>query len=110
MAVNKKIDSEELGKIVQSVFPTQIEPGSLADRLLMEGEERGIEKGMEQGMEKGMEQGMEQGKEAVIGMIHMFEELLADTLTPEPQLKSQSLVSLTTVAQGLQQRLRDRTR
>ena len=46
MAVNKQIGSEELSKIVQSVFPTQIEPGSLADRLLTEGEARGMEKGM----------------------------------------------------------------
>lgn len=45
MAVNKEIGYEELNQIVHNVFPTQIEPGSLADRLLKQGRGEGIVRG-----------------------------------------------------------------
>ena len=43
MAVNKVLESKDLENIVDSVFPTQFEPGSIADRLLSKGREQGIE-------------------------------------------------------------------
>ena len=35
-----------------------------ADKLIKQGEERGIEQGREQGIERGREQGLKQGREA----------------------------------------------
>ena len=94
MAVNKQIGSEELSKIVQSVFPTQIEPGSLADRLLTEGEARGMEKGMEKGI--------------LSGKIQTLQELLGEPINASDDLKAQSPDELTKLVQDLQTRLRKR--
>jgi len=94
MAVNKQIGSEELSKIVQSVFPTQIEPGSLADRLLTEGEARGLEKGMEKGM--------------LGGKIQTLQELLGEPISASDDLKARSPDELTKLVQDLQSRLRTR--
>ena len=44
MSVNKNIDSNEYKQTLASVFPTQFEPGSLADRLLIQGREEGARK------------------------------------------------------------------
>jgi hypothetical protein len=41
MSVNKDIDSQQYKQTLKSVFPTQFEPGSLADRLLIQGREEG---------------------------------------------------------------------
>ena len=110
MAVNKEIGSEELKRIVQSVFPTQIEPGSLADRLLtqgrQEGLEQGLERGLEQGLERGLEQGMERGK--LTGKIQTLQELVGYQVTPDEELRKQSINDLVVLIQDLQERLRNR--
>jgi hypothetical protein len=41
MSVNKDMDSPQYKQTLKSVFPTQFEPGSLADRLLIQGREEG---------------------------------------------------------------------
>ncbi len=92
MAVNKQIGSDKYLSTVQSVFPTQFEPGSLADRLLIQGRE----------------EGREEVKPALIASIHLFQELLQETLTPDTELKTRSVDGLTSVVRELQQRLRDR--
>ena len=94
MAVNKQIGSEELSKIVQSVFPTQIEPGSLADRLLNQGREEGIEQGIEQGL--------------LAGKIQTLQELLCEPISGKDDLKTRTLEELTELSQELQSRLRQR--
>ena len=43
MSVNKNISESEYKQTLKSVFPTQFEPGSLADRLLTQGREEGRE-------------------------------------------------------------------
>jgi len=126
MAVNKQIGSEELSRIVQSVFPTQIEPGSLADRLLKQGREEGLEKGLEQGLEQGLERGMEQGMEKgmeqglergmeqgvekglLLGKIQTLQELLSEPITESDALKTRPLEELAKLVQSLQSRLRSR--
>jgi predicted transposase YdaD len=64
MSVNKNISESEYKQTLKSVFPTQFEPGSLADRLLTQGREEGREKGFEEGREEGREEGLERGKMA----------------------------------------------
>lgn len=98
MAVNKQIGSEELSKIVQSVFPTQIEPGSLADRLLNEGEERGLNKGLARGMEKGL----------LGGKIQTLQELLGEPISQSDDLQNRTVEELSKFVQELQSRLRKR--
>ena len=49
MSVNKNIDSQQYKQTLKSVFPTQFEPGSLADRLLIQGREEGEQMGLERG-------------------------------------------------------------
>ncbi|MCA9181000.1 MAG: hypothetical protein KDA51_06085 [Planctomycetales bacterium] len=94
MSVNKNIDSQQYKQTLKSVFPTQFEPGSLADRLLL------------QGREEGREEGMEKGKLA--GKIQTLQELLGDEVSTDIALKPLSIVALTTVLNALQVRLRDR--
>ncbi len=98
MTVNKNIDSEQYKQTLKSILPTQFEPGSLADRLLIQGREEGREEGERLGIEKG----------EMIGKVRMLQELLGDSLTTTKQLATQCLDTLTTQLAELQQRLRDR--
>lgn len=71
MSVNKQISSAEFGKVVRSVWPTQIEPGSLADRLLKQGREKGHRLGK------------------LAGSIQTLEELLQIPVASDTELLSQ---------------------
>jgi len=95
MSVNKKIDTQQYKQTLKSVFPTQFEPGSLADRLLIQGREEGMEKGMEKG--------------ALIGKVQILHELLGDLAADEGELRAKSIEALSTQLTDLQQRLRDRS-
>ncbi|MEO8271499.1 MAG: Rpn family recombination-promoting nuclease/putative transposase, partial [Aureliella sp.] len=90
MSVNKNIDSQQYKQTLKSVFPTQFEPGSLADRLLIQGREEGREEGK------------------LAGKIQMLQELLGDTPTTDAELQSSSIDTLTTELGALQSRLRQR--
>jgi len=46
MSANKQINSQQYRQTLKSVFPTQFEPGSLADRLLIQGREEGHQLGL----------------------------------------------------------------
>jgi hypothetical protein len=94
MAVNKSMDSQQYKQTLQSVFPTQFEPGSLADRLLI------------QGREEGRQEGLEKGK--VAGRVQMLQELLGEPVTSDAELDTLELSSLTDLFAGLLQRLRNR--
>lgn len=98
MSVNKNIDSQQYKQTLKSVFPTQFEPGSLADRLLIQGREEGREEGQQIGLERGK----------LTGKIQMVQELLGDTPTTDAELEACGLDTLTTQLAVLQQRLRDR--
>ncbi len=107
VAVNKNLDSQQYKQTLSSILPTLYEPGSLADRLLIQGRQEGLEKGREEGLEKGREEGREEGKWA--GKIQVLQELLEEPVTPDSELRGVSVENLTSQLAELQQRLRDRS-
>jgi flagellar biosynthesis/type III secretory pathway protein FliH len=98
MSVNKDIDEAEYKQTLKSIFPTQFEPGSLADRLLA--------KGREEGRQEGRQEGLEEGK--LTGKIQLVQELLGDKVSSDEDLKLFDQASLADLLAELQQRLRDR--
>jgi predicted transposase/invertase (TIGR01784 family) len=90
MAVNDGLEKDELVDIVQSVFPTQIEPGSLADRLVNQGRKEGLEKGK------------------LVGRIQMLQELLEQPISPTEELQLLALNQLDSILLSLRQQLRER--
>jgi len=98
MAVNKNIDSQQYKQTLQSVFPTQFEPGSLADRLLTQGRQEGRQEGRTEGLEKGK----------LAGRFQTLQELLGDVVMNDQELEALELQELNTLASELRQRLRSR--
>ncbi len=98
MSVNKQIDSHQYKQTLKSVFPTQFEPGSLADRLLIQGREEGRQEGEQLGFAKGK----------LTAKIQMLQELLGDQLTTDEQFEKQGIDAITAQLAELQNRLRDR--
>lgn len=94
MAVNKEIDQDKLSSIVRQVFPTQIEPDSLADRLLREGREEGREEGCAVGK--------------IYGKIQIIQELLGDDVSVDEQLEPLNEEELSKMLEDLRSRLRAR--
>jgi hypothetical protein len=94
MTVNKNIGAEEYKQTLKSILPVQFEPGSLADRLLI------------QGRQEGHEEGLKKGK--LTGKIQMLQELLGETPATDAELQSCSLEALKACLAELQQPLRDR--
>ena len=94
MTINKNIDQEQYKQTLASILPTQFEPGSLADRLLIQGREEGERMGLEKG--------------ELVGKVRMLQELLGDVLTPVADLADLEAPVLTSRLVELQQRLRDR--
>lgn len=90
MSVNNNIDSQQYKQTLKSVFPTQFEPGSLADRLLIQGREEGREEGK------------------LGGKIQMLQELLGDAVTSDEDLLTRERDTLTAELAALQARLRRR--
>ncbi len=102
MTVNKNIDHEQYKQTLASILPTQFEPGSLADRLLIQGREEGREVGREEGREAGREEG------ELIGKIQLLEELLGFTRTSKSELLASDPETLQTKVTALQTELRER--
>lgn len=102
MTVNKNIDQEQYKQTLASILPTQFEPGSLADRLLIQGREEGERVGREEGERLGLEKG------ELIGKVRMLQELLGDTPMAASDLAKLEISVLTDRLADLQQRLRDR--
>ncbi len=102
MSVNKQIDSQQYKQTLKSVFPTQFEPGSLADRLLIQGREEGREEGRQEGEQLGFAKGKLTAK------IQMLQELLGDHPTTDEQFELQGIDAITAQLAELQNRLRDR--
>ena len=99
MATNKEIGADEfraaLATAAEEILGTQIEPGSLADRLLHQGREEGREAGRVEGLRRG----------ELIGRLQVLSELLGEQLS---DLESLSLDDLRTLSQELQLRLAGR--
>ncbi len=102
MAVNKTIGASELSAIVQQVFPTQFELGSLADRLLTQGRQEGAQVGRQEGIQTGRQEGV------LIGKIQLLEELCGVEQTSGDKLLSLSSDQLELRVAELQTQLRDR--
>lgn len=94
MTVNREIGAEEYKQTLKSILPTQFEPGSLADRLLVQGREEGREEGLQRG--------------ELRGKIHLLQEMLGEPLAPNEELDGQPLSELAEVISQLQGRLRGR--
>jgi predicted transposase/invertase (TIGR01784 family) len=106
MSVNKNIDAQEYKQTLKSILPVQFEPGSLADRLLIQGREEGRQEGRQEGREEGEQIGLKKGKLA--GKIQMLQDLLGDTPTTDAEFQICDIDTLTTRLADLQQRLRAR--
>ncbi|MBL8808635.1 MAG: Rpn family recombination-promoting nuclease/putative transposase [Planctomycetaceae bacterium] len=87
MTVNKNIDDEDYKQTLASILPTKFVPGSLADRLLIQGREEG----------------------ELIGKIQLLEELLGLTGTEKSALLASDLETLRDRVSVLQTELRKRT-
>ncbi len=98
MTVNKSIDVQDFKQTLQSILPVQIEPGSLADRLLTQGREEGREEGRQEGRQEGK----------LTGKIQMLQELLGDAISTDLELQNCDLNTLNARLVELQQRLRER--
>ena len=94
LATNRTIPVKELRMNVEKfVFPTQIEPGSIADQLLQEGRAEGRD---------------EAQKESEIRFIHILQDLLSEPLTDVSVLEAKTFVQLRDITTELQDQLRRR--
>ncbi|MFO0978058.1 MAG: Rpn family recombination-promoting nuclease/putative transposase [Planctomycetaceae bacterium] len=111
MTVNKNIDHEQYKQTLASILPTQFEPGSLADRLLIQGREEGQKIGELSGLRKGREEGREEGEKIgeLIGKVQLLEELLGATVTSRSDLLASDPETLLNRVTSLQAELRKRT-
>ncbi|HBJ36739.1 MAG TPA: hypothetical protein DDZ51_18680 [Planctomycetaceae bacterium] len=92
IAENRNRNFHQVSQIIKNVFPTAIEPGSIADRLLT------------QGREEGRKEGREEGK--LIGRIQTLQEMLGEQVTSDDKLKELDLATLRQRSLRLQLRLR----
>lgn len=96
------MDESEYKQTLKDIFPTQFEPGSLADRLLLRGRAEGREEGLAEGMEAGLERG------TIAGKIQLLQELLGEEVTTTDQFRDLDGIALQKLLVELQQRLRNR--
>ena len=77
------------------VFPTQIEPGSIADQLLKRGRQEGFEEGRQEGFEEGLEEARQEAmQEFEISCIQILQECLGVPVESTSSLQSCSLDEL----------------
>ena len=80
------MDETVYKQTLKEVFPTQFEPGSLADRLLLRGREEG----------------------KLIGQIQVFQELLGEEVMTLEQFDDWDSIALAKLLMELKQRWRNR--
>jgi len=78
MSVNKSISKEGFAETVRSVWPVQIESGSLADKLLKEGRDEGRDEGIEIGEARGEARGIIKTLQIVLGIAMDEDEALRE--------------------------------
>lgn len=89
MATNSNIDEQQYKQTLVSVFPTQFEPGSVIDRVLTEG----IEKGQQQGH--------------LVCKIQLTQAMLGEPESFEKELYDKEVSVLKTILDSLEMRLKD---
>jgi flagellar biosynthesis/type III secretory pathway protein FliH len=95
------------------VFPTQIEPGSIADQLLKKGRQEGFEEGWQEGFEQGRQEGFEEGRQEAIqefeiSCIQILQECLGVPVESTSSLQSCSLDELRLKTADLRSRIQRR--
>jgi len=88
MAANKTVQIEDLRSTLDNIFPTQILPGTIADRLRQEGRQQGL----------------------LIGKIQLLQELLDLDVASHESFYERTIDELKTMVAELQAQLGDRDR
>ena len=86
---------------LQKVFPTQIEPGSIADQLL----KRGHQEGRQEGHQEGRQEAMHEGE---ISCIQILQECLGVPVESTSSLQSSSLDELRLITADLRSQIQRR--
>jgi hypothetical protein len=91
--VSPSIPMETLAMTIQKIFPTQIEPGSIADQYIAKGRQEGIQEGL---------------KEGEIHLIQTLQDILGLPTIDASSLQDRSLEQLQAITGELRKQFRDR--
>lgn len=107
--VSPSIPMETLAMTIQKIFPTQIEPGSIADEYMKKGRLEGIQEGRQEGRQEGKQEGLKEGlKEGQIQLIQTLQEILGLPLSDASTFRDRSLDQLQAITAELRQQVRER--
>jgi flagellar biosynthesis/type III secretory pathway protein FliH len=81
---------------IQKIFPTQIEPGSIADEYMKKGRQEGKQEGLKEGL-----------KEGQIQLIQTLQEILGLPVSDASTFHDRSLDQLQAITAELRQQVRD---
>ncbi|MCY3006461.1 MAG: Rpn family recombination-promoting nuclease/putative transposase [Planctomycetota bacterium] len=95
--VSPSIPMETLAMTIQKIFPTQIEPGSIADEYMKKGRQEGKQEGKQEGL-----------KEGQIQLIQTLQEILGLPLSDASTFQDRSLDQLQAITTELRQQVRER--
>jgi len=88
---------ETLAMTIQKIFPTQIEPGSIADEYMKKGRQEGKQEGLKEGL-----------KEGQIQLIQTLQEILGLPVSNASTIHDRSLDQLQAITTELRQQVRER--
>jgi len=103
--VSPSIPMETLAMTIQKIFPTQIEPGSIADEYIKKGRLEGIQEGRQEGKQEGKQEGLKEGQ---IQLIQTLQEILGLPLSDASTFQDRSLDQLQAITAELRQQVRER--
>ena len=107
--VSPSIPMETLAMTIQKIFPTQIEPGSIADQYITKGRQEGIQEGRQAGRQEGRQEGIQEGlKEGEIHLIQTLQDILGLPTIDASSLQDRSLEQLQAITGELRKQFRDR--
>jgi predicted transposase/invertase (TIGR01784 family) len=99
--VSPSIPMETLAMTIHKIFPTQIEPGSIADQYMKKGRQEGIQEGRQEGRQEGL-------KEGEIHLIQTLQEISGLPISDPAMLKDRSLEQLQAITYELRNQFLDR--
>ena len=103
--VSPSIPMETLAMTIQKIFPTQIEPGSIADEYMKKGRLEGIQEGRQEGKQEGLKEGLKEGQ---IQLIQTLQEILGLPVSDASTFHDRSLDQLQAITTELRQQVRER--